>query len=101
MDTLAAQKRVYQNKIDKGFDTSNMDLQFLYMHSEVTEAFEAFHNKGDLGLELADIAIYVLGFAEMQGINLGEEIEKKMAINERRTYVEVDGVWTKIEGAID
>ncbi len=101
MDTLAAQKRVYQNKINQGFNTTDMYLQFLYLHTEVSEAVEAYDKKkDDFGLELADIAIYLLGIAEMQGINLGEEIEKKMEINEKRRYVEVDGVWTKIEGKV-
>ena len=36
--------------------------------------------------ELADISIYTLGIAEMIGIDLHEEILKKMSINEQRIY---------------
>ena len=41
-----------------------------------------------ISLELADIAIYVLGLAEMLGISLEDSILKKMAINEKRVYVD-------------
>lgn len=33
--------------------------------------------KNDLGEELADVAIYLLGMSEILGINLAEEIQKK------------------------
>ncbi len=38
--------------------------------------------------ELADSAIYLLGILEMLGVDLSEEILKKMAINEKRVGVE-------------
>jgi NTP pyrophosphatase (non-canonical NTP hydrolase) len=34
----------------------------------------------------ADRSIYLAGIAEMNGIDLADQIERKMAINERRTY---------------
>ena len=43
------------------------------------------------------MAIYLLGIAEISGIDLGEEIEKKMQINARRVYKQVDGQWIKAE----
>ena len=37
--------------------------------------------------ELADVAIFLLGIAEMKGIDLQKEIEKKEKINESRECV--------------
>lgn len=52
-----------------------------------------------LGSELADVGIYLLGLSEMLGIDLGKEIEKKMAINEKRVYKKMpNGVIKKEEG---
>ncbi len=48
-------------------------------------------------MELADIAIYLLGIAEITGIDLQKEILRKMEINEKRQYKRVNGVLTKIE----
>ncbi len=99
MDTKAAQKRIYQNKLNQGFNVTDMHLQFLHLHTETSEAYEAWSKKkDDFGLELADIAIYLMGIAEMQGIDLGAEIERKMEINEKRRYMDIDGVFTKFEG---
>lgn len=53
--------------------------------------------KEDFGLELADIAIYLLGIAEIIGVDLEQEILKKMEINEQREYQQVDGVLIKFE----
>ena len=50
-----------------------------------------------LGSELADIAIYLLGISEILGIDLESEIERKIEINEKRQYKNVNGVNTRIE----
>ena len=38
-------------------------------------------------MELADVAIFTLGLAEMLDIDLESAILKKMAINEKRVYI--------------
>ena len=50
-----------------------------------------FFKEIEIGLYSA-IAIYLMGLAEMTGHNLQEEVEKKMAINEKREYVRVNGI---------
>ena len=66
------------------------------LYGEVAEAYEAYLKKHDnLGEELADVAIYLMGLSQMVGLDLQEEIEKKMAINEKRNYVVVNGVGVK------
>ena len=98
-DLKSLQRRILKNKKKQGFDTTNIDLQFLFIYGEITEAYEAWRKKKeDLNEELADIAIYVLGLAEMLGIDLGAEIDKKMTKNEKRKYKKINGVMTRVGG---
>jgi len=53
--------------------------------------------KDDLGEELADVAIYLFGLAEIVGVSLEEEIEKKIKKNKKRVYEVKDGVLVKKE----
>ena len=45
-----------------------------------------------------DVAIYLLGLSEILGIDLEQEILKKIEKNSKRIYKKVDGVNIKIEG---
>ena len=36
------QKAVYQNKLDKGFNVTDINLEFNLIYGEVAEAFEAW-----------------------------------------------------------
>jgi len=92
------QKAVYENKVAKGFNVTNIDKEFCMTYGELAEAHEAYRKKWDtLGEELADVAIYLLGMSEILGISLHEEIEKKIVINANRVYKDVDGVLIKQE----
>ena len=100
LDTLEAQKRVMENKIKHNFNTTDMNLEFILLYSEVAEAAKAWREKDpELGEELADIGIYLLGLAEFAGIDLGAEIEKKMLKNEKREYKVIGSKWIKTENA--
>ncbi len=97
MDLREAQKAVFQNKLDKGFNVTDVNKEFCLLYGEVAEAYDAWRKKKvDVGEELADIAIYLLGLSEMLGIDLACEIEGKMRINKERQYKETDGVLTKV-----
>lgn len=92
------QKRVYQNKLNKGFSVDNVHQEFCLLYGEVGEAYEAYSKKlPNLREELADVAIYLYGIAEILGYNLNEEIRKKVEINEKRTYILENGVYVKKE----
>ena len=87
MELDEMQKAAWENKVEKGFNTTNVGKEFCYLTSEVGEAYMAYlRNKDELGSELADIGIYLLGLSEMLGYSLKDEIEKKMAINKNRKY---------------
>lgn len=91
------QKEIWQNKINKGFNTTNVEKEFCLLYGEVGEAYEAYRKKkDDLGEELADIAIYLMGLSEMLGFDLNDEIENKMNKNVKRVYKKVDGVNIRI-----
>ena len=92
------QKAVYQNKLDHGFNVTDVPREFCLLYGEVGEAFESWiKSKGDVGEELADVAIYLLGLSEILGIDLKDEIERKMEINRSRQYKLRNGVPVKVE----
>lgn len=99
IDLKLMQNRVYQNKINKGFNVTDVNLEFCLAYNELSEAFRAYcDKKDDLGEELADVIIYLLGIAEISGLDLEREIMSKIEKNEKRKYIEhSDGTWTKIE----
>ena len=97
MDLRIAQKAVYKNKIDKGFNVTDVNKEFCLLYGEVAEAYEAWRKKqDDVGEELADVAIYLLGLSEILGIDWASEIEKKMIINQEREYQMIDGVLNRV-----
>lgn len=97
-DLTKLQKEIYQNKLDQGFNVTDLNLEFALVHGELAEAFEAYYKKlPNLGEELADVAIYLFGMAEILGLDLGEEILKKVEKNKKRKYERVNGVPIRIE----
>lgn len=97
----AAQDRAWANKQAKGFNVTDVPLEFCLLSGEVAEAFDAWRkNRSDLGGELADAAIHLLGVAEMTGHDLGAEVAAKLAVIERRTYTPLpNGVLVKQDTA--
>jgi hypothetical protein len=87
MDIRSGQKLAWENKVAKGFNTTNVPLEFCLLQGEIAESFDAWRKgREDLGEELADVAIYLLGLAEMTGVDLQDQIEAKMAKNAARVY---------------
>jgi len=98
MDIKKVQKEIFENKIKKGFNTTDISIEFCHLYGEIGEAWEAYYKKkNDLNYELADIAIYLLGLSEMLDIDLESAIKEKMAINAKRVYKDVNGVKIKTE----
>ena len=81
-DWKELQRQAYQNKVDHGFNVTDVSMEFCLLYGEVGEAYQAWScQKPDVGEELADVAIYLLG----------------LDINRRRRYGVVDGVWQRLE----
>lgn len=87
MEIKTAQQLAWANKIDKGFNTSDVPLEFMLLHGEIVETFQAWRRaQPDLGEELADVALYLFALAEMNSVDLDGEIERKIAKNGQRQY---------------
>ena len=81
------QKEVYQNKINHGFNTTDISMEFCLANGELGEAYIAWlKKKDDLGEEIADVAIYLLGISEILGIDLEKELLHKIEKNKNRVY---------------
>lgn len=81
MDLKEVQKQIWDNKLRKGFNTTDVCKEFCFLNGEVAEAFEPhYKKKDDLGSELADVAIYLLGLSQMLGFSLEEEINNKGSV---------------------
>lgn len=92
------QKQIYQNKLNKGFNTTDVYKEFCLIHEEVSEACRAHYKKEyTVGEELADVAIYLLGLSEILNINLEKEIKLKVSKNKRRVYKRIGGVLTRVK----
>ena len=96
-------KLAWENKVAKGFNTTNVPLEFCLLQGEMAEAFDAWRKgREEFGEELVDVAIYLLGLAEMTGIDLQDEIEAKMTKNAARVYRRLpNGVLAKSSGEAD
>ena len=81
------QREIHENELRQGFNVTNVEQKFCNIYGEVAEAYEAYYKGLDtFAEELADVAIYLMGLAEIQGIDLGAEIIRKVEINKGREY---------------
>ena len=87
VDLRALQKEVMKNKLEKGFNTTDLALEFCRAYEELSEAFSKLsHHQEGVGEELADVTIFLLGMCEILGIDLEAELTNKIAKNKTRQY---------------
>lgn len=88
LDTKKLQKEIIQNKKEHGFNTTDIKFELLLLYGEVNELFQAWLKDDDqnIGEELADVAIFLLGIAEILDKDLCVEIIEKMKVNKNRIY---------------
>lgn len=98
VDLNKIQKEIYKNKVEKGFNVTDINKEFCLAYGELGEAYEAWRKKkDDLGEELADVAIYLLGLSEILKIDLEKEISHKIYKNSKREYKIIDGVNMRVK----
>ncbi len=96
IDLKKLQKEVYSNKVKKSFNVKDINLEFALTFDELAEAHQAYlKKKDDLGEEIADVAIYLLGLSEILGINLEKEILNKVEKNKKREYKKINDKLTR------
>ena len=92
------QKEIYQNKVDKGFNVTDINKEFCLTYGELSEAYESWRKKkDDVGEEIADVVIYLLGLSEILNLDLEKEIIKKTEKNKNREYKIINGINTRIK----
>lgn len=80
VEIRSAQQLAWDDKTTRGFNLSDVPLEFCLLQGEVAEAFDSWRKgRVDVGEELASAAIYLFGLAQMTGVDLQEEIEAKLA----------------------
>ena len=47
LDLKKIQKEIYQNKVDKGFNVTEINKEFCLTYGEIAEAYEAWRKKKD------------------------------------------------------
>ncbi|MFI8942700.1 MazG nucleotide pyrophosphohydrolase domain-containing protein [Streptomyces syringium] len=83
----AVQQQAWANKLAKGFNTVDAALEFGLAYGELAEAFDAWRKgESSLGEELADVLLYLVALAQMNGVDLEGETRRKLAINAAREY---------------
>jgi NTP pyrophosphatase (non-canonical NTP hydrolase) len=88
IDLKEFQKEVLRNKVEKGFNTTDVALEFCRAHEELSEAFSKFNrNQDGVAEEFADVAIFILGMCEILGYDLEKELVNKIEINKNRKYI--------------
>ena len=98
IDLKSMQREILENKRRKGFNTTDVDKEFCFTYGEVSEAYDAWRKKKkDLGEEIADVAIYLLGLSEILNIDLETEIVKKVNKNKLREYQLINGVAVRVK----
>ncbi|MCL2478557.1 MAG: hypothetical protein FWF22_03585 [Treponema sp.] len=99
IDLKQLQKRVYDNKVAKHFNVTDIYMEFCYAYGELSEACDAYIKKQNtVGEEMADVVLYLLGLSEILGIDLEKELIRKIEINEKRKYIQENGVNIRLEG---
>lgn len=87
IDLKQLQKEIMKNKLEKGFNTTDVALEFCHAHEELSEAFHKFSKREDgVAEELADVAIFLLGMSEILGYDLEKELVAKVEKNKKRQY---------------
>lgn len=81
------QIEVMRNKKEKGFNTTDVAMEFCRAHEELSEAYSKF-SKSQEGVaeEFADVAVFLLGMCEILGFDLEKELVRKIEINKNRKY---------------
>ena len=98
MDSLQKlQKEIYQNKVEKGFNVTDVGKEIVFMTEELGELARAYKksdhkeareisNKEEIIDAVGDIMVYCLGLCEMLGVDSEEVLQDIIEQNKHRTH---------------
>ena len=89
-DYITRQRRIFDNKVKHGFNTTNIYQEARYILEEVAELMRAIekNDRENMIEELADIVIFAYGCTEVARLgDLDTKIFEKMKLNETRKYM--------------
>lgn len=70
-------------------ETGELAAEFQWIgDDDIVNALRETEKREAVGSELADVFIYLLRLADVTGVDLAEELKKKIAINEKRYPVD-------------
>ena len=102
------QKRIFQNKVNKGFNISadyhgiNQEISFL---AEELGELAHHHRRGNREMvvdSVVDILVYALGLLQILGADADIEIDKVLEEIEKRVYIQhEDGTLKKVRATND
>jgi hypothetical protein len=85
MDISSVQRITWDNKLLKGYSTTDVPLEFCLLQEKAAAAFTAWRKGTErVGEELADVVLYVASVAQMTGLDLEHEVKAKVAKNAAR-----------------
>lgn len=98
MQMKEIQNEILENKRRHNFNTTSLEQEFCYLYCEIREAYEAYCEGWDtFGEELADSINFLMGIAEIKGIDLATEILKRMAEIGGYTLQQTNGIVMKLK----
>jgi len=91
------QKDIYQNKVDRKFNVTDVGKEIVLMVEELGELARAYKNsnkkpageidqKEEMVDAIGDLMVYCLGLCEMLGVNSEKVLEKIAENNKKRTH---------------
>jgi NTP pyrophosphatase (non-canonical NTP hydrolase) len=89
MNAFVSAKGWYEADSKRPQTPKNLAISLALEAAEILEHFqwrEQTSNKGDLGSELADVALYLLQLASVSDIDLEQAILDKLEINAKREW---------------
>jgi len=97
MELKELQKKIYQNKVDRGFNITDIGKEIVLMTEELGELAKSFKksdkktakeisNKDEMADAIGDLMVYCIGLCEMLGLNAEEVLEKIVENNKKRAH---------------
>jgi NTP pyrophosphatase (non-canonical NTP hydrolase) len=88
VDLKELQKEVMRNKLEKGFNTTDVAQEFCRAYEELSEAYSKYNkNQEGVAEEFADVMIFILGMCEILGYDMEAELVSKIEKNKNRKYI--------------